>query len=272
MAPRILAAKKLLTLYWLVEPNLQELHASWRSEDARYSGLLRTHSNLAFYPQVKEKAGVKQPVQHWFHETDDRLQKEGSYEKAFYNLKDFNGVSEKPSDTSIVQILRKTLGTRVTEHSWAAIDTIWKTANMDQLAWLASSYFGNRRSSLNLHQLLPPGNKFSGGSVRKSDQRTGTMEFRLMQGSFDVNAIAAWTDVVLQLTEACVTGDQARYVEFVGRAVGNPDQKMTGDKTKAFIERLGLDKGSYAYKFYHDGRRAELDRQADPRDVLTVRY
>ncbi|KAK7909020.1 hypothetical protein PG985_014898 [Apiospora marii] len=273
MVQRVLAIKKLLTLYWLVEPNLQTLHASWRSEDARYSGLLRVHSNLAFYPQVREKAGVKQPVQHWHHEEEDRLI-DGGYKTAFYNLDTFNAASDKLTDTPIVEILRKKLGARMTDHDRAAIETIWETTNMDQLAWLASSYFGNRRSSLNLHQLLPPRCQFAGGSVREEEKRTGTVEFRLMQGSFDIDAIAAWTDVVLQLTEACITDDQDRFVDFVDRAVTGPDQAAAaaGDKTKAFIKRLGLEEASYAYKFYHDGRQADLDKQANPREVLTVAY
>ncbi|KAK8109225.1 hypothetical protein PG984_015026 [Apiospora sp. TS-2023a] len=268
MVPRILAIKKLLTLYWLVEPNLKTLHASWRSEDARYSGLLRTHSNLAFHPDVKKEAKVGEtPIQHWFHEKEKILL---LHQKPFYSLEDFNKTNDGPSDKSIIGRLRAKLGDRVTKHGWAAIEIIWSTTNMDQLAWLASSYFGNRRSSLNLHQLLPPGTRFDGGSVRVEEKRTGTLEFRLMQGSFDTDAIAAWTDVVLKMTEVCLAESQDAFVNFVDGVVEKPGHVVSGDKTKAFIERLGLDEKSYAYKFYSDERQGKLDLEADPRHHIFV--
>ncbi|KAK8848411.1 hypothetical protein PGQ11_014891 [Apiospora arundinis] len=270
MEKRILASKKLLTLYWLIEPNISKLHASWRSADPRYAGLLRRHSNLAFLNLTKNPKD-NDNCEHWGqHDEEEKLRKEGRY---FYDeakfeaqgklyLKDLDSEAQQMYTAVMEQVSRS--GGSDYERNMSAIDRIWMCKNMDQLVWLCSSRFGNRRAALSLNQLLPSDSKYQGGGVRKADQRLGTVEFRAMQGSFNYEAVIAWSDVVMRITEVCVTQSTSVFTDTVERLLQAP--KPGGDPVKTFIERLDFPKEHRAYKFYNDRLQKEVfDKEANPR-------
>lgn len=270
MSKRIFAAKKIVTLYWLVEPQIQWLHASWRSEDSRYSGLLREHTNLASYLAPSER---KQEL-HPYHKHEEANNKASNhYDKKKFDeelqgqsksrqlsaaeLKQHEGLAEMLSG-----VIRLKGGTQKDQD---AIAIIWKTRNMDQLAWLVSNFFGNRRGSLCLHQLLPWDSDFRGGGVRKEMQRIGTVEYRFMQASLDADAVLAWADVVMKMTEGCVTGGTDDFMDFIRRVV--PRHLGEPPDPKAFVKRLGLKEGSRPYKFYDKDTQRRFDEDANPRIV-----
>ncbi|KAK8075979.1 TBC1 domain protein [Apiospora phragmitis] len=266
MKKRILASKKLITLYWLVEPNICKLHASWRSKDPRYAGLLRHHSNLAFYLLDQEQKD-NSPYKHWEHDKEENQNKaKGHYNKGNFDThgkiaeEDLDSEAKTMYDAVIAKLPGESEDRKLERKT---IKTIWSCTNMDQLVWLCASYFGNRRAALSLNQLLPAyGSIYNGGGLREPAQRLGTVEFRAMQGSFDPEAVIAWSDVVMRLTEPCVTEGTDAFVNFVNRVMEAPEP---GDTVKAFIKRLGFDEESRPYKFYSDGLQARLDIEAMPR-------
>ncbi|KAK8091513.1 hypothetical protein PG997_001874 [Apiospora hydei] len=217
MSKRIFAAKKILTLYWLIEPEIQQLHASWRSKDMRYSGLLREHTNLAYYFSLKKDE--EKPLHPYHKYEEEKNLAANHYDKAKFD-KELEGISKthqipaselEQHEKLAARVLNKLTKTKSgTAGDREAIATIWKARSMDQLAWLCSNHFGNRRGSLCLHQLLPWNSDFAGGAVREPKRRIGTVEYRYMQASLDPEAVLAWADVVIKMTEPCVTGGHGR--------------------------------------------------------------
>ncbi|KAK8022764.1 hypothetical protein PG993_013531 [Apiospora rasikravindrae] len=268
MSKRIFAAKKILTIYWLLEPEIQQLHASWRSKDSRYSGLLREHTNLAYYFSLKED---EDKSLHPYHEYEEERNKAANhYDKAKFD-KELEGVSNTHQISAneleqhgklAAMVLDKIETKNGTDADRKATATIWKARSMDQLAWLASNHFGNRRGSLCLHQLLPWNSDFAGGGVREPKQRIGTVEYRYMQASLDPDAVIAWADVVMRMTEVCTTGETTDFVDFIQQAVAHAGEP--GDP-KEFVKRLGLEEYSQAYRFYDKDTQRRFDEEANPR-------
>lgn len=257
---RMLASKKILTLYWLVEPEIRKLHASWRSEDARYSGLLRHHSNLAFHLRSVTQEEQAQ-YEHWEHEAEKKAKNQPKFydherfkEQGAYGPHDLGPEAKRVYDA----VMARLQDARDRE----AIEKIWMCKEMDQLVWLCTSYFSNRRAALSLNQLVETNSNYEGGGLREPKQRLGTVEYRAMQGSFDPEAVIAWSDVVMKMTEACVTRGPDVFVDFVDRLMQPPER---GDTVRAFIQRLGFDGQSRPYKFYSDKLQERLDREARPR-------
>ncbi|KAK7937267.1 uncharacterized protein PG986_014135 [Apiospora aurea] len=269
MSKRIFAAKKTLTLYWLIEPDIQQLHASWRSKDMRYSGLLREHTNLAYYFSLKKDE--EKPLHPYHRYEEEKNLAANHYDKAKFD-KELEGVSKthqipaselEQHEKLAARVLNKLTKTKSgTAGDREAIATIWKARSMDQLAWLCSNHFSNRRGSLCLHQLLPWNSDFAGGAVREAKRRIGTVEYRYMQASLDPEAVLAWADVVMKMTEPCVTGGTADFVEFLSQAVARPGEP---GGPKAFVRRLGLAEDSRPYRFYDENTQRRFDEEADPR-------
>ncbi|KAK8123371.1 hypothetical protein PG999_003289 [Apiospora kogelbergensis] len=266
MGKRIIASKKLLTLYWLVEPDIMKLHASWRSRDSRYAGLLRRHSNLAFSLSkwVTSDTAIEP---HWGYEAEEAENKKNHHynevnfdnDQGQWSQNDLGPVGEKVK--AVVQLRGDNAEQQRTQR---AIEKIWMCKNMDQLVWLCSSHFGNRRGAISLNQLLATDSQYKGGGVREAAQRLGTVEFRAMQGSFNYDAVVAWSEVVMQMTEPCVTqNNDGGFVDFVARVLEAPE---SGDPVKAFMKRLGFDENHHAYKFYNQNLQKDVfDEEAKPR-------
>lgn len=122
---RLTTMKRLLTLAWLYEPAIMSLHASWKGNHPRYCSTLRRHSHLAGLLGTKLNASDYPPSKN------KKLA-----------LEEFDLVS-----AAEVQY-KESIG----DDPERALKIIWGAQNMEHLAWLASSQFGERRPALSLRK------------------------------------------------------------------------------------------------------------------------
>ena len=119
--------KRLLTLAWLYEPAIMSLHASWKSDYPRYCSLLRQHSHLAGLHGIRLNPSNYPPS-----------------ENKKLKLEDFTEVAAMEA-----QRKENVGGDRDQD---PALKIIWAARNMEHLAWLAASQFGERRPALSLRK------------------------------------------------------------------------------------------------------------------------
>ena len=122
--------KRLLTLMWVYEPVIMSLHASWKSNHVRYSSLLRTHSHLA------RLLGERLPDPPYVQSKRDKF-----------------ALHEFILDPQLEKLYQACIQAGDDEVS---LRIIWGARDMEHLAWLAASQFGERRSALSLREYHRP--------------------------------------------------------------------------------------------------------------------
>ncbi|OTB06771.1 hypothetical protein M426DRAFT_9204 [Hypoxylon sp. CI-4A] len=157
--------KRVLTLMWMAEDKLMDLHASWRQDANKYVALLRRGANMAIdnTPKLPNWIGNLGEGE-WMHEMDQNVPL---------------GDQHNPK-----------------------LQWIWRAETVDDLAMLIGEPKKLRRGSIGIMELLPAASDFA-GKVRRS--QLNTIEFRHMQGSLDPALIAAWIAVTAEIMSQCIS-------------------------------------------------------------------
>lgn len=129
----LIHAKRLMTLVWIYEPAIMCLHATWKSNYIRFASLLRKHSHLAGL--------VRPPLSPPFYDPRFEGPKESSFDLNHGSL-----TNDYKADIPL-------LATPPTRIDKKAIDLIWGAKDMDSLAMLSASQFGERRPALSIREL-----------------------------------------------------------------------------------------------------------------------
>lgn len=150
--------KRVVTLFWIYEPAIMSLHASWRSDYIRYGSLLRKHTFLALFANTKvpvphdpKKQGTLTANGFKFDlSTEDGLKAQAEFNANIPTL-----LREQDEDKGSNQ--KKNLKDDETPKEKEALGYIWAAADNDYLAGLTASRFGLRRPALSFcksHLLL----------------------------------------------------------------------------------------------------------------------
>ena len=121
--------KRLLTLTWIYEPAIVSLHAEWRQKDVRYVSLLHRHSHLASLLDRNRKLDTT------FYKASDRRKL---------------GLEEFSSKFDLEGFYQMYIQSGGDPKEWLRI--IWGARDVEYLAWLAASQFGERRPALSLRK------------------------------------------------------------------------------------------------------------------------
>ncbi|KAI0851065.1 hypothetical protein F5Y00DRAFT_25799 [Daldinia vernicosa] len=165
----LITIKRILTLMWVVEERLMELHASWRQLANKYAALLQTGTNMAADNTPKLPSWIDDlGMGDWVHEMEQNV---------------------PPS-------VRESLHRNKPKVQW-----IWRAETVEELAMLVGEPNKSRRASIGLMELLPATSNFP-GKVRRS--QLNTIEFRHMQGSLHPTLVTAWIEVTAAIMQPCV--------------------------------------------------------------------
>ncbi|KAI0383001.1 hypothetical protein F5Y04DRAFT_287587 [Hypomontagnella monticulosa] len=165
----LLAVKRVLTLMWVGEETLMDLHATWRKDAGKYAALLRKGTNMATDNTPRLPNWVNDLGQgNWIDEMVQNVPSE---------------IWETP------------------HHDGSKVQWLWRAKTVGDLAMLIGEVNKSRRASVGIMELLPATSAFP-GVVRRS--QLNTIEFRHMQGSLHPTLIAAWIEVTANIMRRCV--------------------------------------------------------------------
>ncbi|KAI2625719.1 hypothetical protein GGR54DRAFT_511681 [Hypoxylon sp. NC1633] len=197
--------KRIATVMHVLEPLWTEMHAPWKGKDYRHTALLSGYTHLGKFcaPSVK------------FDGDDLPLDTGYRPENFAYGQGDF-----------ILTNLQR-LGMKNSLQKWyrrenAALEMIWGSKDMAQLAWLLSCREGTRPGAFALHDLVPTEN-----GVIKS-RYLHKIEFRHMHGSLDVIDIMNWVRIVGRVTSVCLSNSADQFfASEVGTLLGRDGVDIT---------------------------------------------
>ncbi|KAI1376735.1 hypothetical protein F4677DRAFT_71985 [Hypoxylon crocopeplum] len=165
----LVTVKRVLTLMWVVEETLMDLHAAWRRDAGKYAALLQKGTNMATDNTPKLPGWVDDLGKgDWLYEMEQNV----------------------PLD------VHSSLHRNRPKIQW-----LWRAETVNDLAMLVGEANKSRRASVGITELLPAASHFA-GKVRRS--QLNTIEFRHMQGSLHPALIAAWVDVTAGIIRQCV--------------------------------------------------------------------
>ncbi|KAI1799532.1 hypothetical protein F4811DRAFT_568093 [Daldinia bambusicola] len=217
--------KRILTLMWVAEDKLMELHASWRKYANKYAALLQTRTNMGISNDSKLPSWIDDlGTGNWFYEMEQNVPP--SVWESLYQ--------DKPK-----------------------VQWLWRAETVDELAMLVGEPQKSRRASIGLMELLPATSNFP-GKVRRS--QLNTIEFRQMQGSFDPALVTAWIEVIAAIMRLCVDAPPDDFKESLNNistylASENPN-------VQGFLNMLQVPQEACNVFASYDQRR--LDEEADP--------
>ncbi|KAI1457210.1 hypothetical protein F4805DRAFT_198412 [Annulohypoxylon moriforme] len=222
----LLTAKRILTVMWVTEDTLMDLHATWRRDANKYAALLQQGTNMA--------ADSTPKLPGWI----DNLGK---------------GDWSDEMEQNIPIEVRESLHENKPKVQW-----IWRAENANDLAMLVGEVKKSRRASIAITELLPAASNFP-GKVRRS--QLNTIEFRHMQGSLNPALIIAWIEVTASIMHQCIdlsAQDFTRFMEDVSTCVS--DKNLT---VQNLLDRLGVvpEMRDIFRKFDQE----HLDKEADSR-------
>ncbi|KAI1451054.1 hypothetical protein F5Y02DRAFT_13925 [Annulohypoxylon stygium] len=171
--------KRTLTLMWVIEDKLMDLHAAWRREARKYAALLQHGTNIA--------ADNTSKLPDWI----DNLSKGGWSHDMEQNV---------PAN------LRNSLHMNRPKVQW-----VWRAETVEDLVMLVEVN-KSRKASVAITELLPAASNFT-GRVRRS--QLNTIEFRHMQGSLDSTLIAAWIEVTVSIMCRCIDMPAQEFADFL---------------------------------------------------------
>ncbi|XDG00613.1 hypothetical protein ABKA04_000228 [Annulohypoxylon sp. FPYF3050] len=172
--------KRILTLMWVIEDKLMDLHAAWRWEARKYAALLKHGTNIA--------ADNTSKLPDWI----DNLGKGGwSHEM----------------EQNVPAKVRNSLHMNRPKVQW-----VWRAGTVEDLVMLVGEVNKSRRASVAITELLPAASNFA-GKVRRS--QLNTIEFRHMQGSLDPTLIAAWIEVTASIMCRCIDMPAQEFADFL---------------------------------------------------------
>ncbi|KAL7626184.1 hypothetical protein AAE478_002954 [Parahypoxylon ruwenzoriense] len=216
--------KRILTLMWVTEEKLMNLHATWRQNAGKYAALLQKGTNMARNNTSK--------LPGWVSDLD-------------------KGDWIREMDQNVPPVLQGSLHGNKPKIQW-----LWRAETVDDLARLVGEASKSRRASVAITELLPATSSF-GGKVRQS--QLNTVEFRHMQGSLDPALIAAWIDVTAGIIRQCVDlppGEFSSFLADVASCVS--DRNLT---VQELLFKLGVARETCM--IFGDFNQQRLDEEAD---------
>ncbi|KAI0146072.1 hypothetical protein F4776DRAFT_660940 [Hypoxylon sp. NC0597] len=198
----LLTVKRVLTLMWVAEETLMDLHATWR-QNAKYNALLQQGTNIATVNISKLPSWITNLSKgKWTHDMEQNVPSrvQGSLH------------CNKPK-----------------------IHWLWRAETMNDLAMLVGEAKKSRRASVAITELLPATSNFP-GKVRRS--QLNTIEFRHMQGSLHPTLIVAWISITAEIMRRCVDSspeDFTNVLESIATCVS--DEKST---VQELLNELGI--------------------------------
>ncbi|OTA66511.1 hypothetical protein K449DRAFT_402585 [Hypoxylon sp. EC38] len=220
----LLTVKRVLTLMWVVEETLMDIHATWRQNAKKYDALLQQGTNIA----------------------TDNISKLPSW------TADLNkGEWTHDMEQNVPPTVQGSLHCNKPKIQW-----LWRAETMNDLAMLIGEAKKSRRASVGITELLPAVSDFP-GKVRRS--QLNTIEFRHMQGSLHPTLIAAWISVTAEIMRRCVDSTPKAFVsalECIAMCVS--DKKST---VQELLDKLGIAPETRSVFKTFDQQR--LDQEAD---------
>ncbi|KAI2469278.1 hypothetical protein F4781DRAFT_229844 [Annulohypoxylon bovei var. microspora] len=222
----LLTVKRVLTLMWVIEETLMDLHATWRQDARKYAALLQQGTNMA--------AGNTSKLPSWV----DSLG---------------NGDWSHDMEQNVPIEVRESLHQNRPKVQW-----IWRAETVDDLVMLVGEVNKSRRASVAITELLPAASDFT-GKVRRS--QLNTIEFRHMQGSLNPALIAAWIEVTASIMRRCVDMSAQEFAGFmknVATCVSNRNSTV-----RDLLNQLGIK--PEICNIFRSFDQKRLDKEADSR-------
>ncbi|KAI1484077.1 hypothetical protein F4774DRAFT_8810 [Daldinia eschscholtzii] len=221
----LVTIKRILTLMWIAEDKLMELHASWRKHANKYAALLQTGTNMGTGNDSRLPSWINDPGKgNWFYEME-----QNAPPNVWESLH-----QDKPK-----------------------VQWLWRAETVEELAMLVGEPKKSRRASIGLMELLPATSNFP-GKVRRS--QLNTIEFRQMQASFDPALVTAWIEVTATIMKLCVDSPPDHFRDSLNDIA---TYLSSGNSTiQGLLNKLGVSQEACeAFKSYNQQR---LDKEADP--------
>ncbi|KAI1467055.1 uncharacterized protein F4812DRAFT_459906 [Daldinia caldariorum] len=221
----LVTIKRILTLMWVAEDKLMELHASWRKYANKYAALLQTGTNMGVDNDSKLPGWIDDLGDgSWVHEMEQNVPPNvwGSLHQ------------NKPK-----------------------VQWLCRAETVDELAMLVGEPKKSRRASIGLMELLPATSEFP-GKVRRS--QLNTIEFRQVQGSFKPALVTAWIEVtttIMKLGVDAPPDDFKESLNDIATYLNNETSTVQG-----LLDKLRVPREACNIFESHDQRR--LDEEADP--------
>ncbi|KAI1417679.1 hypothetical protein F5Y13DRAFT_185013 [Hypoxylon sp. FL1857] len=195
--------KRVLTLMWVIEETLMNLHATWRQDARKYAALLQTGTNMATDNTPKLPGWINNLGEgEWIHEMEQ----------------------------DVPARVQESLHRNRPKVQW-----LWRADTVHDLAMLVGEVKKSRRASVAITELLPATSDFP-GKVRRS--QLNTIEFRHMQGSLEPVLIAAWISVTAEIMRRCVDSSPEDFASTLGYvATCVSDENSTAQE---LLNRLGI--------------------------------
>ncbi|KAI1212397.1 uncharacterized protein F4807DRAFT_457893 [Annulohypoxylon truncatum] len=222
----LLTVKRVLTLMWVTEDSLMDLHATWRGDARKYAALLQHGTNMAVDNTSK--------LPDWIDNLD-------------------NGDWRHEMEQNVPTEVRNSLHMNKAKIQW-----IWRAETVDDLVMLVGEVKKSRRASVAITELLPAASDFA-GKVRRS--QLNTIEFRHMQGSLNPALTTAWIDVTASIMRRCIdlSAQEFRsFIEDVSTCVS--DKNLT---VYYLLNKLGV--GRETCNVFRSFDQEYLDKEADSR-------
>lgn len=247
-----LAIRKLLTVMWVIEDSLMDLHASWRyGEDGRgYASRLRDNSILSLTED--EVVDFNLNIQKLPSYTEAMKIMENTLHGDMHDEDEFRRYVPAPDSN--------TPSLRDDEH----IKRIWRAKTMKDIVELSCCRDGKYlRGAIGLQETLPWDSEHQHMKIRSS--QLNTIEFRHMQGSLDPDNIMAWVKVTERIIQVCVptiTTD-SEYKRILGGLWGYTQQGGQSRHILGMLDIMGVDDAE-ALEFFKKKPQSILDDEWDP--------
>ncbi|KAI2630630.1 hypothetical protein GGR54DRAFT_162438 [Hypoxylon sp. NC1633] len=223
----LLTVKRVLTLMWVVEEMLMDLHATWRRDAKKYAALLQKGTNMATDNFSELPCWIKDPGR------DDMWDRE--------------------MEQNVPPRIHTSLHRGRPKVQW-----LWRAESVNDLAMLVGEASRSRRASVAVTELLSAASGFT-GKVRRS--QLNTVEFRHMQGSLHPALIAAWIDVTARIMCRCVDSSPQEFrgfLEGVTTCVSRHDSTV-----HSLLDKL--DVSPYTCGVFRRLDQQRLGQEADPK-------
>ncbi|KAI2618648.1 hypothetical protein GGS26DRAFT_595743 [Hypomontagnella submonticulosa] len=219
----LLTVKRVLTLMWVVEERLMELHATWRKDAGKYAALLQKGTNMAADDTTKLPNWVGNLGKgDWMNEMEQNVPSE---------------IWGTPYDNRL------------------KVKWLWRAGTVGDLAMLVGEANKSRRASVGIMELLPATSAFP-GMVRRS--QLNTIEFRHMQGSLHPTLIVAWIEVTAQIMRRCVDSPPNDFKAFLTRIATCVSETS---KVQGLLRELEV--VPEMCNIFNDFNQQRLDQEAD---------
>ncbi|CAJ2506103.1 Uu.00g002330.m01.CDS01 [Anthostomella pinea] len=224
--------KRLLTLLWVAEAKLLDLHATWKQEAIKYAAPLQKRTNMAM-----DKTDM---LPSWVDEDDA-------------HAAPWRDEMERNVPPFVSQALH---------NGKAKVPWLWRAETVEDLAKLVGESDRSRKAAIAVTEHLPPQSEFW-GKVRKS--QLNTVEFRHMQGSLEPELVAAWIHVTARITEVCVDFDADEFHDLLGKVANCVDH---GGPTAVYklLDVLGVQRA--VSQVFESHNQDKLDEEAKPEKAM----